>query len=62
MNRKNFQTVLDKIKSDPDSWYQASYHCGTTHCFAGWAQILSGNVSRETLEQRAAELAEQEAA
>ena len=42
MNVKNFKLVLDKIKSDPEHWQQSDWHCGTKHCFAGWAQILSG--------------------
>jgi hypothetical protein len=42
MNRENFQKVLDQIQSHPETWKQSSWHCGTTHCFAGWAQILAG--------------------
>lgn len=41
-NKENYKLVLDKIISDPEHWNQRSYHCGTSHCFAGWAQIISG--------------------
>lgn len=38
--------VLDKIRFDPDSWYQEYWlgqtGCGTVACFAGWAAMLSG--------------------
>jgi len=42
MNIENFKLVLAKIESDPNCWDQSNWHCGTKHCFAGWAQILSG--------------------
>ena len=47
MNIENFKLVLDKIKSCPSQWKQNVWHCGTAHCFAGWAQILSGNKEDE---------------
>lgn len=43
MNLDNWKLVLDKIKDDPSCWKQNEWHCGTKHCFAGWAQILGGN-------------------
>ena len=42
MNQANYDTVIAKITENPDCWDQTEWHCGTTHCFAGWAQILSG--------------------
>lgn len=42
MNIKNFEKVLKTIKKNPNQWRQATWHCGTQHCFAGWAQVLSG--------------------
>ena len=42
MNKENFQKVLDQITAHPETWDQTDWHCGTTHCFAGWAQLLSG--------------------
>ena len=56
MNRKNFKLVLDKIESDPSCWNQRVWHCRTQHCFAGWAQILSGNKpDNRTVEEDAME-------
>jgi len=43
MNIINFTKVLDTIKAHPETWNQAKWHCGTTHCFAGHAQILAGH-------------------
>lgn len=45
MNRENFKKVLDHIKAHPESWDQGQWHsdCGTAHCFAGHAHIMSGN-------------------
>lgn len=41
MNKERFQQIINKIESDPMSWDQKGWHCETTHCFAGHAQILS---------------------
>lgn len=45
MNIKNYERVLDQIMQHSETWNQSSWHneCGTKHCFAGWAQVLSGN-------------------
>jgi hypothetical protein len=56
LNRENLKLVLDHIKADPHSWEQDDWHseCGTKHCFAGWAQILSGKpASNDTVIQDA---------
>lgn len=42
MNKKNFRKVLDHIKKHPETWNQESWHCGSSHCLFGWAQIMSG--------------------
>jgi len=47
MNTENFQRVLEKIEACPAEWDQGSWHCGTKHCFAGWAQILSGKPAND---------------
>ncbi len=41
-NLENIKLVLDKIENNPECWDQTQWHCGTSHCFAGWAQVLSG--------------------
>jgi len=49
MNKHNFKLVLDTIKANPESWDQTQWHCGTTHCFAGHAQILAGYTCTQSL-------------
>lgn len=34
--------TLAHIEAHPEEWKQASWHCGTTACFAGHAAILDG--------------------
>jgi hypothetical protein len=34
--------VINQIISDPPSWNQFSWHCGSSHCFVGWTQVLGG--------------------
>ena len=41
MNVEKFNQVFDHIKAHPETWSQDDWHCGTTHCFAGHAQIMS---------------------
>ena len=48
MNKELLQLTLDTIKANPQHWDQTSWHCGTTHCFAGFAELLSKNLSLDT--------------
>lgn len=45
-NRSRLYATLARIKSNPSSWRQISWHtvedCGTAHCFAGHGQIEAG--------------------
>ena len=41
-NLDNCKLVLAQIENHPETWDQKDWHCQTAHCFAGWAQILSG--------------------
>lgn len=52
MNIENFQRVFDQIKTHPETWDQKQWHCGSTHCFAGWAQVLAGKNENEKTVQR----------
>lgn len=36
-----FGRVVEAIEARPGQHNQGSYHCGTSHCFAGWAELLS---------------------
>lgn len=56
MNIENFRVVLGHIKANPNSWDQTTWHCGTTHCFAGWAQILAGKAAHDGNTRRDARL------
>lgn len=42
MNRERIKQVIDRIEANPKMLDQGIWHCGTKHCFAGYAQILSG--------------------
>lgn len=51
-NAENFKRVLDHIKANPCTWDQEAWHCGSAHCFFGWAQIMSGHVPSALLARR----------
>lgn len=42
MNIENHNKIIAKIEADPSCWNQKKWHCGTTHCYAGHAQIEAG--------------------
>ena len=42
MNIERHNQIIAKIEENPSCWNQAHWHCGTAHCYGGWAQILSG--------------------
>lgn len=42
MNKRNLAEVMNHILENPETWDQSQWHCGSSHCFAGWAQIFSG--------------------
>lgn len=35
-----FERTLAAIKANPEHWNQKTWHCGTSHCFAGFAHII----------------------
>jgi hypothetical protein len=37
-NERLAQTLLD-VATNPQHWNQKHWHCGTSHCFAGFAQL-----------------------
>ena len=41
VNVKLLNDTLDAIKANPDHWDQEHWHCETSHCFAGFAELLS---------------------
>ena len=40
INKELLQLTLNTIKANPKHWDQGKWHCGTTHCFAGFAYLL----------------------
>ena len=42
LNKELLVAVINQICQNPETHNQAEWHCRTQHCFAGWAQILSG--------------------
>lgn len=34
--------VMNQIIEHPETWDQKQWHCGTSHCFFGHAQIMGG--------------------
>ena len=34
--------IMEMIEANPSCHTQTSWHCETSHCFGGWAQIKSG--------------------
>lgn len=53
--------VINTILEQPKLWDQSCWHgeneCDTTHCFAGWTQVLGGRPQETaTVESDAAEL------
>jgi len=55
-NRENFERVLNHIKAHPETWKQSKWHCGTSHCFAGHAQIMAGNAPNNKTVRRDARI------
>lgn len=40
-NKEMFAKVMNKILTEPKCWDQGTWHCGTTHCFAGLVEVES---------------------
>lgn len=48
VNVELLQKTLDTIKANPQHWDQSKWHCGTSHCFAGFAELIAKNIPIET--------------
>ena len=42
-NAERLKQVLTYIEQHPEEWRQSVWHCGSSHCFCGTAQILAGH-------------------
>jgi len=36
--------TFNAIMDNPDQWDQGQWHCGSSHCFCGWSQVLVNNI------------------
>lgn len=43
-NKKTFDEIINFIENNPQHWEQESWHCGTTHCIAGFVQCKNRGV------------------
>ena len=41
-NAERLKQVLARIEQHPEQWDQSRWHCGSSHCFCGMAQIMAG--------------------
>ena len=48
VNVELLQKTLDAIKANPQHWDQTKWHCNTSHCFAGFAELISNNMPIDT--------------
>lgn len=48
MNSRRYVAVLEAIERNPKHWDQTDWHCGTSHCFAGVAELQQFNLSIKT--------------
>ena len=55
-NIENCKLVLAQIEKHPETWNQGTWHCGSSHCFTGLAQIYSGKPADEDSVRRDARI------
>ena len=48
VNVELLQKTLDTIKANPEHWNQYHWHCGTSHCFAGFAELIANGIPIQT--------------
>jgi hypothetical protein len=52
IKKENLLAVMAHIEANPECHKQNSWHCGTSHCFGGWAQIMSGKNANDLTVRR----------
>lgn len=50
-NKTRLLRILKTIKSNPKHWNQENWHCGTSHCFAGFAELEKLKLPLKTSEE-----------
>ena len=48
VNKELLKRTLKLIEANPEHWSQEIWHCGTTHCFAGFVECQLDEVDFET--------------
>lgn len=48
MNIKLLRKIVAHIKANPEHWQQSAWHCGTSHCVAGFAELDAAGYSLST--------------
>jgi hypothetical protein len=48
VNIELLQKTLGAIKDNPQHWNQKYWHCRTSHCFAGFAELIAHNIPINT--------------
>lgn len=51
MNIERFRQVLEMIEANPEHWNQGYYHCGTSHCFGGFCDLVEQGLVANTEER-----------
>lgn len=36
--------TLEAVKANPEHWNQEKWHCGTSHCFAGFVELIANDL------------------
>ena len=49
MNLRRYRAVWRLIERFPSQYKQDEWHCGTSHCVAGWADIVAAGYKRPEL-------------
>lgn len=48
MNPQRYNQVLAKVEANPKHWNQRVWHCGSSHCFAGFGELEIHNLPPST--------------
>jgi hypothetical protein len=56
IKKENLLAVMAHIEANPACHKQDTWHCGTSHCFGGWAQIMGGNKANDATVRRDARI------
>lgn len=49
VNKELLLKTLETIKANPEHWNQEEWHCGTSHCFAGFTHLIDAGLPITTI-------------